>query len=284
MMRFAMGAMTRLLPLVLSLTGTASALADPGPAPWKTAVRLVVQLPVGNTIGSGTVVESTAERSVILTCAHLFENMPVGAKARVDLFNGAMTSINNGPGQLHYLESHKGRMVAIDRAADLSLVEFVPGRVLDASPILPEGDGLAVGQPLTAVGCANGKDATVWSTRVLALAAPGPNPSWTECEFPPIEGRSGGGLFNSANQLVGVCDFRVKATPTGLYASPAAIRSLCLTAGVPAQYRRLLPCPPNSQCPPVPPPRQEPGFAPIPVAPCPSASRRRRRALRSASR
>lgn len=256
---------------------TYAASTDPSaeiPFPWQTATRLQVRVPDGIVSGSGTVIDSTAERSVILTCAHLFAHR---GQLTVDLFAPDLDWSTGKTGRLHFLETHQGRAVQIDKAADVAIVVFEPGRVLSASPVLPESEPLQVGQKMTAVGCGGGEDATAWTTQILALQVgamgrPGSTAaSWTECTTDPRQGRSGGGLYTLAGYVAGVCDFGTGQN-TGLYASPASIRSIVAKAGV-FDRRPQSPCPPGVQCPtPQSPPARprEPGLAGIPRKPAPA--------------
>ena len=43
------------------------------PKPWETVVRIRVISPRSTGFGSGTIIHSTPEESLILTCAHIFK-------------------------------------------------------------------------------------------------------------------------------------------------------------------------------------------------------------------
>lgn len=267
-----------------------SAFGD-APDPWKTAARLKVAAVVdgqpGNSCGSGTVIYSAEDRAIVLTCAHLFEEDAPAAAVAIDLFDPDIETPapgKPGPGKLHYRESHAGRAIAVDHARDVALVEFNPGRRLNASPVAPEANPLTVGQELIAIGCSQARDGTAWSTKVTRLGIVRDRGTYTECSFAPIEGRSGGGLYTTDGRVVGVCCMARTDAPLGLYASPASIRSILAQAGLPIAYTgwrlgvavgggRTSPCPPGAPCPqspatrPKPLPRTEQPF----VAPAPPA-------------
>ncbi|MDB5349477.1 MAG: Thioredoxin [Planctomycetota bacterium] len=238
------------------------------PMPWVTAARIRVEATklVGLQrktefySGSGTVVYSTPERSLILTCNHLFE---AKNKVTVDLFHPDAERTPKGHLQLRFLETHPAKVLGRDPRCDVALVEFQPGRVLACSPIAPESFKLSPGMALTAVGCGEGKDATVWSTEVTELAQA--IPGWTRCRSRPKQGRSGGGLFTPDGVLVGVCDFAEISEDYGQYASPETIRNVLLRAGL-LQTMTGWPrtnCPPQG-CPTSPSPQRpaqaEPGY------------------------
>lgn len=220
-------------------TATIADVAKP-PSPWKTAVRIKVTSGLSVVIGSGTVVDSTADRSVILTCAHLFDKS--GGKVKVDLFGDVAEFPAGKPGLLKYRETHPGKVLSVNPVADLALVEIRPGRMLDASPVAPEGYQLAVGQQLTAIGCGFGADATIWSTSVVGFGASG-GYRYTECMTAPRQGRSGGGLYTPDGIVVGVCDFARGDTDRGLYAAPEAIRAELNKLGLKRTHAGVQPCP-----------------------------------------
>src|SRR5690606_4652291 len=68
------------------------------PRPWETVVRITVHSNGSLGLGSGTIVHSTPEESIILTCAHIFslgkgaqpppEKFPL--KVTVELFDGKL--------------------------------------------------------------------------------------------------------------------------------------------------------------------------------------------------
>ena len=199
-------------------------------------MRLSVSQGKSLSVGSGTVIYSAADRSVILTCAHLFGESGPRVKVKVDLFGPEMERPippATGPGKLRYLESHPGRPIVVEPGLDVALVEFRPGRELDASPVARDGAALAVGQPVVTVGCSEGRDATVWSSRVVSLGAKVGDGKFTKCEFNPMQGRSGGGLFALDGHLIGVCDFGVQGVPLGLYAQPESIHRALAQAKLP---------------------------------------------------
>jgi serine protease Do len=100
---------------------------------------------------------------------------------------------------------------------DLCLLR-VPGLV--AEPVgLGSGQGLALGQPLTALGYTGGAGIQSSAGEVLALhrldgASVIQSSNWFS------SGASGGGLFDDAQQLVGVLTFRLRGGAAHYYAAP----------------------------------------------------------------
>jgi RNA polymerase sigma factor (sigma-70 family) len=216
-------------------------LRPPAPLPWETAVRIKVRRPGGEPVGfaSGTIIRSTPDEAIILTCAHTYEvasgqKQPPPQEFRdpieVDLFDGQL----HGPAERPYLHptgSLVGELIDIDLAGDVGLVRIRPGRVLKTSPIVPDGWKPHEGQRMTTVGCDEGQNASPWSTRVTKSSYPVQitrrrDYDAIECEFAPKPGRSGGGLFTTDGLLAGVCNLADPKRDRGLYTGPAAIHRL----------------------------------------------------------
>src|SRR4028119_284871 len=80
--------------------GRAAAPPLTNPKPWETVVRIKVHDAGAIGLGSGTIIHSTPQESIILTCAHIFKlqggPQPTQAaqfprKITVDLFDGRLT-------------------------------------------------------------------------------------------------------------------------------------------------------------------------------------------------
>ena len=78
------------------------------------------------------------------------------------------------------------------------------------------------GERLTSVGCDRGENPTALATRVTNVDRYQGPPN-IEASGAPVEGRSGGGLFNSAGQLVGVCFAADYEGNEGLYTALESI-------------------------------------------------------------
>ncbi|MBX6312982.1 MAG: trypsin-like peptidase domain-containing protein, partial [Isosphaeraceae bacterium] len=208
------------------------------PRPWETVVR--IRIPdnhhrfVG--FGSGTIIHSTEEESIILTCAHIFHiegasKQPPPAqfprKIIVEWFDGKLTGLK--PAMVHPAGKTVGEAIDYDFAHDVGLIRIRPGRKLPASPVVPPGWKPQVGQDMIAVGCSEGNDATAWSTKVSGgktVESQGRRCAKVECTLAPKQGRSGGGLYTVDGYVAGVCDFADYGGNRGLYATPASIHHL----------------------------------------------------------
>jgi thiol-disulfide isomerase/thioredoxin len=210
----------------------------PNPDPWQTVVRIKVHGAGLIGFGSGTVVASDENESLILTCSHIFhiensKKQPTPArfprKVTVDLFDGRLASEN--PAVVRCVERDlTAEVIDYDHDLDLGLIRIRPGKRLPAAKVVPPRWRPDQGMSMVTVGCSEGHDATAWSTVIT-------NPrtgnvvqghhyySAIECAHAPRQGRSGGGLFTDDGYIAGVCNFAYAdpGYPRGLYAAPISL-------------------------------------------------------------
>jgi thiol-disulfide isomerase/thioredoxin len=213
------------------------------PHPAQTVVRIKVQGPHSTGLGSGTIIYSSPEESLILTCAHIFKmegrnkQVPPSQFPRqivIDLFDGQLVEQPSGARKVNYAESFPGKAVDYDFNLDVGLIVMRPGRPLPASRVVPQHwQPRSTPKPMLmlTVGCSEGNDATAWHTRILNPRLKGflqgqPSYEAIECEFAPKQGRSGGGLFTTDGYIAGVCNFAEPQGNHGLYATPHSIYAL----------------------------------------------------------
>ena len=213
------------------------------PHPIETVVRIKVQGPHSTGFGSGTIIYSSPEQSIILTCAHIFKIEGRGKQPRpeefprqivLDLFDGQMHPQNGGPPKANYVESFPGRAVDYDFNLDVGLIVFRPGRQLPSSRVVPkhwQPRSEPLPMKMLTVGCSEGNDPTPWHTRIMNPRMKGflqgqPSYEAMECEKAPKQGRSGGGLFTTDGYIAGVCNFAEPTGNHGLYATPRSIYAL----------------------------------------------------------
>ncbi len=212
------------------------------PYPWETTVRIKIDNPYSRPasveFGSGTVIYSSPEETIILTCAHIFRVGKGSAQPRPDKFNlpievQLFDGILHGtePARVHYKgESYRGQAIDYDFVGDVGLIRIRPGKRLKVSPVVPADWVPREKTRMTTVGSSAGRDATAWTTWITKTRVSGlveyPNYEATECAYAPIPGRSGGGLYTIDGMVAGVCDFAEPTGGHGLYASPRTIHKL----------------------------------------------------------
>lgn len=217
--------------------------------PWQTVVRIVVH---GNGVmgfGSGTIISSNSQGSLILTCAHIFKidgqreqyaPRQFPKQVTVDLFDGVL----RGQELKTATRGIPAKVIDYDFQSDVGLISIAPGYALPASPVVPENWKPTPNMKMITAGCSGGRDATLWNTSVVKpesrMMLDRKPYEAIECLHEPIQGRSGGGLFTLDHYVAGVCDMAVLGGQRGLYATPRSIHAILGKNGFEALYKRQL--------------------------------------------
>jgi thiol-disulfide isomerase/thioredoxin len=178
----------------------------------RASVRLKVEDPHGHSYGTGTIVDARQGEALVLTCGHLFRD-----------------SQGKGPITVHLEGGHgdrevPGTLISYDLKRDLAFVSIRPGGPVEAAQIAPAEQAVRMGERVLNVGCNNGDDATARRSHVTGIDKYLGPPN-IEAAGMPVEGRSGGGLFNEQGQLIGVCYAADPAEDEGVYAGLASIHA-----------------------------------------------------------
>ncbi|HMB07844.1 MAG TPA: serine protease [Isosphaeraceae bacterium] len=210
--------------------------------------RPTVLIRKGPAQGSGTVIASVGNETLILTAAHVVRG-PGPLRVELHRYNLGRERAEDGEG---WPLSVPAEVAATDPPADVAVVRIRGMGALPHVARIAPGDGEpARGTVVTSVGIDGGTHLSSWAAQVVGVV-------WFEqpgggAERPfllttraPEHGRSGGGLFLAGGELVGVCMGRTKMLRehrTGIFASTASIRQLLRdhdldAAIVQAQIRR----------------------------------------------
>ncbi|MDB5350487.1 MAG: trxA 2 [Planctomycetota bacterium] len=221
--------------------------ARKNPNPWATVVRIKIDNPHSHSVefGSGTIIRSTPDETIILTCAHIFKiqearrqyppnKFPL--KIEVHLSDGMLRKQSSGDARtgyragVHMVDRYPGEAMDYDFTGDVGLIRIRPGKRLPATPVVPASWTPKPKMRMTTVGCSSGQDATAWSTWItnpfVGSVDGFANYEAIECAYAPKQGRSGGGLYTQDGMLAGVCDFAEPKGGHGLYATPRTIYKL----------------------------------------------------------
>jgi S1-C subfamily serine protease len=174
------------------------------------SARLRIEDATGQSYGSGTVIDSRNGEALIITCGHVFRDSQGKGKITVDLFGAG--GAQGLPGQL----------VGFDLERDLGFVAIRTGTAVPSAPVAARAHASQVGEAVCSVGCNGGEDPTVMSSRVTAIDKYLGPPN-IQASGMPVQGRSGGGLFNAQGELIGVCNAADPQDQEGLYAAIGAI-------------------------------------------------------------
>jgi S1-C subfamily serine protease len=234
------GSCSLLVVLGLGISGLTSARSDE-PTHGPDVVGPTVQIRNGLLRGSGTVIVSAPDDTLILTAAHVIKD---GSDLKIELhrhnFGQRTTGLTEGGGWPRLVSA---AVAASDESADVALLR-VRGMVAlpRVARLDPRADEPAKGEELTSVGIDRTLFLTRWRTTALesglldiGRGGGGARRFTTTSRFPE-HGRSGGGLFRRDGSVVGVCtgQLTIKAgqPKVGLFASVESIRGLLKDQGV----------------------------------------------------
>jgi S1-C subfamily serine protease len=185
--------------------------------PLHVCPRIRVKDALGVNFGTGTIVESREGRTTILTCGHLFRKLDDKSVIEVDVFHGSQH------------ETFVGRVQRYDLEADVGLLWIPTTQTLPVAAVAGMPLSPTVGQHVFSVGCSGGEPPSKLQHRVTSLNRY-LGPDNIECTGVPIQGRSGGGLFDTAGQLIGVCIAADQRDQRGLYSGLKPIHELLVQA------------------------------------------------------
>lgn len=193
------------------------------------SVQLAVTDPDGRSKGTGTIVDARQGEALILTCGHIFRT----SKGEGDI---EITTYQVGAANALSKQTYAGQLIDYDLERDLALVSFSPKRAVRPTPIARPGTPLQPGAKVTTVGCNHGQDPTALDSQISANDRYQGPPN-VEVTGAPVEGRSGGGLFNAEGQLIGVCFAADPQGNEGLYSSLPSIHAKLDSLGLGMVYQ-----------------------------------------------
>ncbi|SMP39357.1 Thioredoxin [Neorhodopirellula lusitana] len=192
-----------------------TSLADAVERAQAATVRLRVYDGRGYGAGTGTIIDVHGDEALVLTCGHLFRDGDGKDKIEVDVFVG---------GEPHTVTGYLVDFDAGDR--DIGLVAIRPGIDVQAVDVIRENENVRVGQTAFSFGCDRGDDPSRRDTRITGVDKYNQNIGGSNLEISgaPIDGRSGGGLFDERGRLIGVCNAADYKSDIGIYTGPGSIK------------------------------------------------------------
>lgn len=220
-----------LVAMLVSLSGSGGE-----PARLTDVVSPTVQLRNGNKTGSGTVVRSVPDDTLILTAAHVVRDAD---ELKVEIHrhnlnpNTRTAVLTQGGGWPRLVLA---TVEAIDVAADVALVRIRGmARLPSICSFDPESPEPVKGNVLTSVGIDRSLHLTRWKTGVEGavlmevITGAGQRRFTVTTKFPE-HGHSGGGLFRADGTVVGVCVGQLTIRPgqpkVGVFASVESVRKV----------------------------------------------------------
>jgi S1-C subfamily serine protease len=192
--------------------------------------RPTVMVRKGKGVGSGTVIASRDDETIVLTAAHVVDD-PGPLTVEFFRFNVGLERARTSKG---FPRRIPATIAAADPGADLAILRVRGLLALPYIARLAEGaDPPISGTEVTSIGFDHGDRPVGVSTRIRRVdqvdldKGGGPRP-FLVTDHPPELGRSGGGLFRLDGSLVGVCVGRTEIgqRKIGLFTSLENIRKL----------------------------------------------------------
>lgn len=163
----------------------------------KATVRLRIDGSDSHDWGTGTIIDAGNGHATILTCGHIFRDSQGRGRIEVNLFS------ENSEKKLH------GKLIQYDVERDIAFVSITPNFPVTAVPLAPRDFALHDGETVISTGCDGGAEPTLKHHRILSsntvFSQTMPAFYYVQVDNPPVQGRSGGGLFSKEGYLVGVC-------------------------------------------------------------------------------
>ncbi|MGE3314468.1 MAG: trypsin-like peptidase domain-containing protein [Planctomycetaceae bacterium] len=182
------------------------------------STRIRVKDEDGINFGSGTIIDSRPGRTVILTCGHIFRELKKDSTIEVDIFEAGRS------------EPYVGTLIDFDSDSDVGLIAIPTANKIPSVPVASLVESARKGDHVTSIGCGGGEMPTEQELRVTALNRY-LGPENIECTGVPIQGRSGGGLFNADGNVIGVCIAADPKEQRGLYAGLQCIHDMLKKSG-----------------------------------------------------
>lgn len=156
------------------------------------SVRLRIRDGKGTSYGTGTIVLSKPGRTIVLTCGHVFRGWSTASKLEVDVFGAGRS------------ETFVGKVLDYDIKAEVGLLQINTASVLPTAAIASPESVTKPGDGVYSVGCGHGNEPTVETHQVTGIDRYQGFDN-IECSGAPVQGRSGGGLFNKKGAVIGTC-------------------------------------------------------------------------------
>lgn len=173
-------------------------------------VRLRIEDRGGKSVGSGTIIDARQGEALVLTCGHVFRDYDRQGRILIE---------SCAPGGA---QTWTGELLGFDIEKDIGLLSFRTDAAVGVARVAPGSHQVSVGDEVVSVGCDHGADPSVRVSRVTSIDK-FLGPANYQVAGQPVQGRSGGGLFNRRGELIGICNAADPSDDEGLYLALPAI-------------------------------------------------------------
>ena len=177
---------------------------DPIKVAMQSTVRLQVEDDEGNSFGTGTVIDIHRQEALVVTCGHIFRSSDGKGRITIDRFDGGTAKPTTGT------------LISYDMDTDIGLVSMKLASPIRIAKLAAQGDKPNPGDSVFSIGCSSGEPPSVMKGNINQVNKYLGPPNIT-ASGQPVVGRSGGGLFNSRGELIGVCSAADPELDEGLY-------------------------------------------------------------------
>ena len=161
-------------------------------------------------MGSGTIIHSEPGNTIVLTCAHLVDEVSPSAQVTIEVFADGTA------------RRYRGKTLGHDIKSDVAVMALLSDQQFPSVPLASAANAPKTKDNVFSVGCGGGSIPTRENMQIVEINRYD-GPANIECSTVPQQGRSGGALFNASGAVIGVCSAADAKLNEGLYAGPDAI-------------------------------------------------------------
>lgn len=204
--------------------GAANSNQGPQQLALQASVRIRVEDAEGVSYGSGTVIDVHGAEALVVTCGHVFRDSQGKGRILIDTSDGQQVGV-------------AAHLVSYDLTRDVGLISFHSNRPIQPVVVGGPQHRLQAGDPVFSIGCDKGDPPSIREGQVVALNKY-LGPANITVTGQPIDGRSGGGLFDAEGVLVGICNCADPQANEGLYAALPSVHTELDRSRLAFIYRR----------------------------------------------
>jgi len=192
-------------------------------------VRIRVSDATGESVATGTIIDMHGDEALVLTCGHVFRDSK--GKGRITVDFCAPGTRAGTPATLITFDASKH---------DVGLISVRPGVKIQPAPVGGTSFRPQRGVRVFSIGCDRGADASIRRSNINS-ANRYDGPANIQVAGQPVDGRSGGGLFDTSGQLIGICNAADPTDNEGIYAALPSIHAQLAKIGQQQIYQRRAP-------------------------------------------
>ncbi len=188
------------------ISGTARPANERERLAMQATVRLKVEDPEGTSYATGTVIHNHQGECLVVTCGHVFRDSKGTGRITAD-YGFDSGNLKSAPGQLIFYDSD---------ARDIGLLAIRTTDRIVPVPIASQETAVESGRDIFSIGCDHGESPTIRHSKIKNRAKYDGAIKY-DIYGRPVDGRSGGGLFTDAGELIGICNAAAVEVDEGIY-------------------------------------------------------------------